>query len=156
MRYPIPNPIPHLPQGDFAYLPKVEVFPDYINPALLQADINIFLAAVVLIPDERYIIHDVHYSVSPCIAPTPAPNNWTEFEADAEFGNAALVDWISLANKTISYYIAGTSHDIVYADQAAALAVYDSWKAAHPPPSPPEPCQLLHSAIVHYTRIANI
>jgi hypothetical protein len=65
--------------------------------------------------------------------------NWIEFEVDAEFGREDLVEWVtlSMAARIVTYYTHGEGHSITYVDQAAALAAYDEWKAAHPPPTPP-------------------
>jgi hypothetical protein len=74
--------------------------------------------------------------------------NWIEFEFAAEAGDSDLVEWISLANKTVTYYSNGTGHDVTYVDQAAALLAYNEWLIAHPP----EPVYLEVGDIVRVNR----
>lgn len=85
MKYPTAVP-PNFPQGDYTHTPKVEVFPNYTDPNMLQDDINLFLQAVIPLPDVRYLIRDIKYQ---CTLTGPPSN---------ELRYSALMFYIEVVN----------------------------------------------------------
>jgi hypothetical protein len=62
--------------------------------------------------------------------------SFVEFDLNALALNPRAVSVITRVNKTVSFFINGTAHDVVYVDQIAAIAAYNAFIAFKNLPRP--------------------